>query len=241
MKMLIGLLLCVGTTLHVLAQQRLPYGPIAVIAVSNDSDRGIVMEVAKQVSDVLRKEEKIVVNGDVQFVPPSSATDSEFITLAGKYSVQYLVVASLKPSDNEHRILDVEVLHTEANKIVERASALVRSLRTVGSAVAEEIHDAALNAAHAITTFVSQFKEVWVILQFLSAPPEASYVFDTSSSGTTDKQGIGKWEGTQPVGKTTLQVWKQGYSKQSVDIDIPSHGSTPYIVRLQVITLKAGH
>jgi len=242
MKILIGaLFLSVLAVTQVVAEQQPPYGPIAVLAVSNDSDRGIATEFAKQISQILRDEEKVTVRGDVQFVPTSSATNQEFATIAGKYSVQQLMVASVRPSDDGNRIFDVEVLRTEANKIVEGATALLRKIRTVGNTVAEEVRDAAVSAAHAVTTLVSQFKEVWVILQFLTVPPEADYVFDGSSKQTTDKQGIGDWEGTQPVGKTTLQVWKQGYAKETVDIDIPAHGTTPYIVRLRVITLKATH
>jgi len=242
MKILIGpLFLSVLAVTQVVAEQQPPYGPIAVLAVSNDSDRGIATEFAKQISRVLRDEEKVTLRGDVQFVPTTSATDQELATIAGKYSVQQLMVASVRPSDDEDRIFDVEVLRTEANKVVERTTALLRKIRKVGNTVAAEIHDAAVSAAHAVTTVVSQFKEVWVILQFLTVPPEADYVFDSSGKQTTDKQGVGDWEGTQPVGKTKLQVWKQGYSKETVDIDIPTHGTTPYIVRLRVITLKAGH
>ena len=229
----------------VAGQQGPPYGPVGIIAVSDDSDRETVMRFAQGLSDTLRKEEKVRVEGSVQFVPMKAASPDEFLKLSDKLSVSWLVVASLTPSDSgsdkDGGIVNVEVLHEVAHKIASGASALLWRLRETGGKVSGEIYRAAVSAAHAVTTLVSQFKEVWTILQLHSSPSEANYVFCKSGSKVTDKDGIGYWEGTQQAGKCTLQVWKAGYSSASVDIQIPTQGSTPYVVPLQVITLKATH
>jgi hypothetical protein len=225
----------------VMAQDQPPYGPVGLVAISNDSSRDDVVQFGRVLSDVLHKEEKVTVRGDVEFIPSSAANETELLKLASKLSVDWLVVSALQPSDKGEEIVNVEVLHAVSSKVVARATALVGTIRNVGTKVGEETYRTAVHAAHAVTTFVSQFKEVWVILQFLSSPSEANYVFGRSASKVTDKDGVGHWEGTQPAGKTILRVWRAGYSTETVSVDIPAEGSTPYVVPLRVVTLRVTH
>ena len=242
MKTLLALLLwSFLSAMSVLAQEQPPYGPVGIVAVSNESGHETAMQFGRVLSDVLHKEEKVTVRGGVEFVSAKDANEAELLQIANKLAVDWLVVSTFQPEDKDPGIVNVEVLHAISKKIVARTTAVVGTIRTYGAKVGEEIYHTALNAAHVVTALVSQFKEVWVILQFLSSPTEANYVFGKSSSKVTDKSGAGYWEGTQSVGKISLRVWKPGYSSQTTSIDIPSQGSAPYVVPLQVISLQPVH
>jgi hypothetical protein len=221
------------------AQERPAYGPLGIVAVSStESGRSSAVQFAKEVANILGREKKVIVRGEIKALSSGDASDEVLLKLAGELTVNWMAVVSFDVKDQQHGVFQVDLIHVVARKIASRVAAVFGVVRTAGGAAVDEIVRQATRAAHTLTAFVSQLQEVRVILSLLTRPGEAHYTLGKSDVRVTNKDGTDTWDTTQPVGKTTLRVMKAGYADATEEIIIPVGGATPYIPITKVVELK---
>jgi hypothetical protein len=220
------------------AQEHPIYGSVSIVAASA-SERGLstANQMARSIADVLTKENKVAVAG-VESPAAGSLSDEMLLKRAGDQT-HWVAVVNFDPKDSDG-VCDVEVAHITTARVVSRVSAWFGVIPTGGLNAAAAITRAAKIAADEIVTLVSLHREVRVILYLLTHPGNADYTLGTSDLNQTDGEGIGKWEGTQPVGRTVLRVMKPGYAEASLSIDIavPGEGQ-PFIPLSESVELHS--
>jgi hypothetical protein len=240
MRITTAILLAVIASGTLIGQDRNPYGPVGVLAYSsNQNGLTIATQLANATVSVLRTEGNVAIrDGALIPVVEPELSDQTLVTLSGKLGVSWLAIVEFDAKDRQHGIFQVDVAHVVAGKVASRVSALFGALSVAVQQAGQDIAAQASRAAHAITTYVSQHKVVRVILSLLTRPGDADYTFGTADVRHTDHDGRDVWDTTQPVGTTTLHIFKQGYNDQSFEITIPSIADESYVPITRVADLK---
>jgi hypothetical protein len=221
------------------AQEPNRYGSVGVAGVVRTAEgKDETFRLATQVSEALRKDGNLTVRGEVQLI--DEATDSRVTEVARRLAIDWLALVRFDPKDKLHGVFTVEVVHIVAQKVTSRAVALFGLIRTTENNIAADLASAANRSKDALTALVTQAKRIWVVLNLLTNPSEADFVFGASSN-RTNKDGVGRWEGTLPPGPTKLRVLKQpDYAERVFDIIIPSTPCSPcYLPYQRVYLTKA--
>ena|ERR1035441_3972857 len=212
------------------------FGTIGVAAVTPTAEgKDEAVRLATQVHEALRKDGNLTVRGEVQQI--GEPTDSRVTEAARHLNLDWVALVRFDPKDQLHGIFTVEVVHIVAEKVASRAVALFGFIRTTQNTIAADLARAASRSNAALTALVTQGKRIWVVLYLLTDPPEADFVFGTSSS-RTDKDGVGRLEGTLPPGPTKLRVLKQpDYAERVLSIVVPSTPCSPCYLPYQKVRL----
>lgn len=212
------------------------YGNVGVAAVIPTAEgKDETVRIATQIHQALRKDGNVVVRGELQLM--GEPTDSRVTEIAQRLALNWLALVRFDPKDQVHGVFTVELVHIVEQKVASRAVALFGFIRTTQDAITADLARTASRANDAITALTSLGKRVWVVLNLLTDPPEADFVFGTSANHT-DKDGIGRWEGTLEPGPTKLRVIKQpGYAQTALDVIVPSTACSPCYLPYQKVHL----
>lgn len=215
-------------------QERAPFGPLGIVAVSTaESGRDAAMQFSKAIADNLGREAIVTVR-DVLPANLEDTSDEGLVTLGAKMAVSWLALVEFEPKDKLHGVFEVDVVHLAAGKMVSRVPALFGALALAAQRIATD----ASRAAHAVTTLVSQHQYVRVILTLLTRPGEADYTFGTADVRRTNSDGDDVWDTLRPAGKSTLRIFKPGYTDVTIDVIVSVASNLPYIPVYETATLK---
>jgi len=236
MKILACALSIVSLASSLTAEEPNRYGNVGIAAVMPAAEgKDETVRLATQVSEALRKDGYLTVRGEVQFM--GDPTDSRVVEVARRLSLDWLALVRFDPKDQFHALFTVEVVHIVAQHVAAREVALFGFIRTSQTNIAADFARAASRSKDALTSLITQAKRIWVVLNLLTDPPEADFVFGASAA-RTDKDGIGRWEGNLPPGPTKLRVLKQpDFAERVLDIVVPSTPCSPCYLPYQRVHL----
>ena len=213
-KLIFAAIVCLSTASTVFGQAG-QYGTIAVASYSStESTNTISVQFATGVLEALRKQDKVKPIGEVHVLRrrPTNATIAETFS-EGNASTVAVILTEL--GDDKQATFSIEVY------LRGERGGFTSTVATVGRVIAERIGVLSHNIANTLISFASRFKEVHVVLYVLTIPPQSQISVAGSDMITSGADGIGVYDGTRPVGKTTVSVAKMGFHNGAFDFEVP--------------------